>query len=143
MGVPIHVISYNLPLEVVHILTWICSMISEKVYKTIKKICLLIRNIFSLNTTHNMFKKYPLLYKRLDDIGRMELSNGKIPKCDKMFFLQLIDFCITYFKNLPLRQESDYRSMKKEEDVNVRMLPSLEYQQEASKISSRSERGQK
>ena len=60
-----------------------------------------------------MFKKYPLLYKRLDDIGRMELSNGKIPKCVKIFFLQLIDFCITYFKNLPLRQESDYRSIKK------------------------------
>ena len=98
-------------------------MISEKVYKTIKKICLLIRNIFSLNTTHNMFKKNPLLYKRLDDIGRMELSNGKIPKCVKIFFLQLIDFCITYFKNLPLRQESDYRSIKKEEDVKSECFP--------------------
>ena len=70
-----------------------------------------------LQLKQDMFKKYPLLYKRLDDIGRMMLSNGKIPKCVKIFFIQLIDFCITYFASLPVRKESDYKSIKKEEDV--------------------------
>ena len=41
-----------------------------------------------LQLKQDMFKKYPLLYKRLDDIGRMMLSNGKIPKCVKIFFMQ-------------------------------------------------------
>ena len=76
-----------------------------------------------LQLKQDMFKKYPLLYKRLDDIGRMMLSNGKIPKCVKIFFIQLIDFCITYFGSLPVRNESDYRNIKKEEDVKSECFP--------------------
>ena len=76
-----------------------------------------------LQLKQDMFKKYPLLYKRLDDIGRMMLSNGKIPRCVKIFFIQLIDFCITYFGSLPVRKESDYRSIKKEEDVKSECFP--------------------
>ena len=50
-------------------------------------------------------------------------SSGRIPKCAKVFFTHLIDFCITYFKNLPLRQESDYKLFKEDEDVKSECFP--------------------
>ena len=70
-----------------------------------------------------MFKKYPLLYKRLDSIGRMMLSHGKIPKPAKIYILSLIDFCINYFSSLAVRKSTDYKMMNINEDVKSECLP--------------------
>ena len=76
-----------------------------------------------LQLKQNIFLKYPLIFKRLDAIGRMMLSNGKIPKCVKIFTLSLIDFCISYWSSLPVRQSSDYQLMNKGDEVKSECFP--------------------
>ena len=83
----------------------------------------LLTNQKYLDLKHQMFKKYPLLYKRLDSIGQMMLSHGKIPKSVKNFILSLIDFCLSYYSSLVVRKSTDYKNMKKDEDVKSECFP--------------------
>ena len=68
----------------------------------------LMCNQDSLELKHQLFKTYPLIYKRLENISRMVLADGKLPKFVKTYFVKVLEFCIAYCDSLPVRNYSDY-----------------------------------
>ena len=62
----------------------------------------------NLHLKQEIFRTFPLIYKRLDNISRMVRSDGKLPNFVKKYFVEILKFCMQYCDSLPVRQDSDY-----------------------------------
>ena len=62
----------------------------------------------SLELKQQVFKTYPLIFKRFENISRMSNSSGKLPEFVKKIYVKVIEFCLEYCESIPVRQPTDY-----------------------------------
>ena len=93
----------------------------------------------SLNLKQELFKTFPLIYKRLDNVSRMPLNEGRIPEFVKSFYVKVLQFCKEYCDSLPVRDKSDY-SQRNGEEIKTEMFPSFPLLREKNRYKA-DERG--
>ena len=75
------------------------DLLSEKCFLSLKNQCI---------------RKYPILYERLKVSSTMMLANGKIPVGVKRLYGKIIEFCLSFYENLEVRdQDEEYSKLDK------------------------------
>ena len=69
----------------------------------------LMINPNTLDLKQKIFIQYPHLFKRLESISKMNLSNGTISKSVKILVISLIDFTLQFYDSLPEREPYNYK----------------------------------
>ena len=60
-----------------------------------------------LELKQQVFKTYPLIFKRFENISRMSNSSGKLPEFVKKIYVKVIEFCLEYCESIPVITHRD------------------------------------